>query len=104
HDRRLDTSCVFGAVYRDVFRPGAIVVMSREVLTASSTLGALEIAQVLAAVDVSSYEASTIEEAFDAVDGGEINRTELWDASARRAFTAYEYGAGDNSYGAIFDY
>lgn len=102
--RRLDTSCVFGSVYRDVFTSGAIVVMSREVLTASSMLSPMEIAQVIAAVDVSSWDPTTIEEAFAAVDGGEINRTELWDASNRLAFTAFEYGAGDNSYGAIFDY
>jgi hypothetical protein len=44
----------------------------------------------------------TLGEAFAAVDQGEIAFTELWDASARRAFSAYEYGAGDNSYGAIF--
>ncbi|MCU0672052.1 MAG: proprotein convertase P-domain-containing protein [Myxococcota bacterium] len=102
--RRLDTSCVFGSVYRDVFTSGALVVMSREVLTASSTLDARATAQVIAAVDVASYDPTTIEEAFGSVDGGEIHRTELWDASNRLAFTAFEYGAGDNSYGAIFEY
>ena len=58
--------------------------------------------QIIEAVRQSSHEPTTVEEAFAAVDQNEINLTELWDASARRAFTAYEYGAGDNSYGAIF--
>lgn len=100
--RRLDATCVFGAQYRDLFRPGALVVLSREVLTETTALSPLGIAQVIAAVDVSSWEPTTREEAFAAVDGGQIHRTALWDASGRRAFTALEYGAGDNSYGAIF--
>jgi hypothetical protein len=102
--RRLDATCVFGSVYRDVFTSGALVVISREVVDASSTLSPVETAQVIAAVSVSSATPTTIEEAFGSVDEGEVNRTELWDASNRRAFTAFEYGAGDNSYGAIFEY
>ncbi|MCA9613613.1 MAG: proprotein convertase P-domain-containing protein [Myxococcales bacterium] len=100
----LDTSCVFGATYREVFRSGAIVVLSRDVLRVGATLTPVETAQVIAAVDVSSWDPTTLAEAFEAVDGGEINRTELWDASNRRGFVAYEYGAGDNSYGAIFEH
>ncbi|MEZ4247173.1 MAG: hypothetical protein R3B99_02915 [Polyangiales bacterium] len=69
-----------------------------------ATLTPVETAQVIAAVDVSSWDPTTLAEAFEAVDGGEINRTELWDASNRRGFVAYEYGAGDNSYGAIFEH
>lgn len=101
-NRTLDAMCVFGDRYRDVFSSGALIVLEREVLTSASTLGSLETSQVIAAVGVSAADPTSLAEAFDAVDGGEVNRTELWDASNRLAFVAYEYGAGDNSYGAIF--
>ncbi len=102
-NQRLDGACVFGATWRDVFTSGALVVLSREVLTAGSALSDAEVAQVIAAVGVSAWEPTTREEAFDAVDGGEIHRVQLWDASNRRAFTGLEYGAGENSYGALFE-
>jgi len=33
-----------------------------------------------------------------------VNRLELWDASGRRPYTAYEVGVGDNSFGMVFRY
>jgi hypothetical protein len=104
-NRELDEQCVFGDRYRDLFAPGALVIMGERELTAASTLDANEERQVLASMRSSSHgDVSTLAEAFAAVDDGVIHQTELWDASNRRAFTAYEYGAGDNSFGAIFDF
>lgn len=37
------------------------------------------------------------------VDQGEVNVTWMSEPAGRRGFTAFEYGAGDNSYGAIFE-
>ncbi|MBU1412215.1 proprotein convertase P-domain-containing protein [Myxococcota bacterium] len=103
-DAELDGSCVFGSTYGDLWRhPGATIILGTRILTAADALSPLEEEQVVEAVHASSWtEVTTAEEAFAVVDGGQINQVELWDASGRRAFTAYEYGAGDNSYGMIF--
>lgn len=103
-NRELDEQCVFGDRYRDLFQPGALVVMARRELRDGAALDATEERQVIAAVGAASYEPTTVAEAFGSVDEGVVFQTELWDASNRRAFTAYEYGAGDNSYGLIFDH
>ncbi len=99
-----DEACVFGVSWRSLWdRPGPVVVVAQEVLTADSNLSPLEEEQIVAAVKASAWDdVTTAQEAFDVVDGGEINRVELWDASSRRAFAGYEFGAGDNSYGMIF--
>src|SRR5690606_8349590 len=91
----LDQSCVFGAHYRDLWRhPGAVVVVWQRTLTSPAGLSALEREQIVAAVRRTAYDdVATVEEAFDAVDGGEVNQAELWDASGRRAYTVYEVGA-----------
>jgi subtilisin-like proprotein convertase family protein len=99
----LDQTCVFGERYRDLFdRSEAIVVLGQATLTASSQLTPLQEAQILSAVEATAHEPTTIAEAFEAVDQNEVNYTEIWDASARRAYTVYEVGAGDNSFGKIF--
>lgn len=41
-------------------------------------------------------------EAFAAVDEQQVNQYGLRHRGTGRRFTAYEYGAGDNSYGAVF--
>ncbi len=102
--KELDATCVFGSTYPDIWnRPGAVIVLSQRTLTVSDALSALEQEQVVAAVRTTAYsEVTTVEEAFSAVDEGIVNQVELWDASNRRAFTSYEVGAGDNSFGMIF--
>jgi hypothetical protein len=56
------------------------------------------------AMQASSHtDVTTAEEAFARADGGVINRLEMRDWLAVRRYFSYEYGAGDNSYGAIFD-
>lgn len=101
----LDETCVFGTHYRDIFAPGPLVRVAREELTSASTLDAADERQIVAAVRTTAYDhVTTAAEAFAAVDDGVVFRTELWDASNRRAFTAYEVGAGDNSFGMIFEH
>lgn len=102
-NRELDGLCVFGERYRDITESGALIVLGRNELTLSSPLSDVESAQVLEAVKASAYsDVATAQEAFQAVDGGVVNQTQLWDGSNRKAYTAYEFGAGDNSYGKIF--
>jgi hypothetical protein len=101
----IDTSaCLFGTTYNELSQPRSdLQIVGREQLYASTPLTALGAAQVVLAVQQSSHDdVTTPTEAFAAVDEGEINRVHVWDARARRSFVAYEYGAGDNSYGGIF--
>src|SRR5690606_19116881 len=58
--------------------------------------------QIVAAVASAYPGVTTVSQAFAAVDESEINQVEIWDASNGRAYTAYEFGAGDNSYGLVF--
>lgn len=103
----LDGACVFGSHYRDLFEEAAeaIVIVQGRVLTVSSSLTDLEKAQIVDAVAGSTAydDVTTAEEAFALVDDNEVNQHELWDASNRRAYTVYEVGAGDNSFGMIFE-
>lgn len=102
--RHLDTACVFGERYPDLFSSAdAIVVLGRRTFDAASSLTPLQKDQVLEAVRATAYDdVASLEEAFDAIDEGLVHMAELWDASNRKAFTVYEVGAGDNSFGAVF--
>lgn len=94
--------CVFGAQYRELFgaHPNVVPSTLRKIF-ASSALTTAERQQLIAAVATTYTEVTTLAQALDVVDGHEVNQTQLWDASNRRAYIAYEFGAGDNSYGAI---
>lgn len=104
-NKQLDGMCVFGERYGDVRRkPEAVVVLSARTLHATDPLSSLEKQQIVEAVHTTAYtDVTTVEEAFEAVDENVVNQMELWDASNRRAFTSYEVGAGDNSFGMIFE-
>lgn len=97
-------NCVFGLTYRDIFTNSGVVVVARRKLDPSSSTNATQRSQIVAAVQAAYEDVTTVSQAFAAVDQSEINHVELWDASNRRAYTAYEYGAGDNSYGRVFTY
>jgi hypothetical protein len=78
-------------------------VITHEVLTSASipSLSALDRAQIIAAVHESAHtDVTTIEEAFDAVDEGLINRDVRRDSYTNQFYVEVEYGAGENSYGA----
>nr|MBA3498787.1 hypothetical protein [Deltaproteobacteria bacterium] len=94
----LDDWCVFGVTYRDIAAQPSMTLVKDTRLVATSTLTANEKQQVIKALHVSSHtEVMTVAQAFAAADSNEIFQRQWWDASARRAFTSYEYGAGDNS-------
>jgi hypothetical protein len=58
---------------------------------------------VLDAVRQSAWsDVPDVATAFATVDAGGINRTELFDVGHARGLVVYEYGAGDNSYGAYY--
>jgi DNA uptake protein ComE-like DNA-binding protein len=78
-------------------------ILTDEVLTEASIPGLsdLDRRQIIAAVHESSHtDVVTIEEAFDRVDEGLINRFVLRDSYTNQFYVEIEYGAGENSYGA----
>jgi hypothetical protein len=76
------------------------------VLTAGTPLTSLEGDQVVRAVAAATAFDDVVgtAEVFAAVDRHEVTQLELWDASGRRPYTAYEVGAGDSSFGMLFRY
>jgi hypothetical protein len=99
------TDCAFGTIWGELDRESPVQVQSEKTLTAADIerLADWERAQIVRAMRASSFdEVTTVEQAFEAVDGGEINRFTLSDEAGVRSFRTWEYGAGDNSFGAIF--
>ena len=98
-------ACLFGATFSELRMSERPRITFEQVLTAADlpTLPETLRAQIVRAVQQSAHtDVTTVEEAFMRVDGGQVNRLELYDGLGARTFTAIEYGAGDNSYGAIF--
>lgn len=98
-------ACLFGSSFYELRMATRPRITTQQVLTAADlpTLPETLRAQIVLAVQQSSHtDVSTAEGALMRVDGGEVNRFELYDDVGARTFTAIEYGAGDNSYGAIF--
>jgi len=76
---------------------------SRADVTSASTVDALLTKQLIAACHQSSYtDVKTLADAFDAVDQGEFVVRQVKDKKTGETYTAVDYGAGDNTYGAIF--
>ncbi|MEZ4403567.1 MAG: DVUA0089 family protein [Kofleriaceae bacterium] len=99
-------TCVFGATYGDLAGSPALTIINQNVITAASlgTLNPEDQNRLLLAVRESAHtDVMTPLEAIGRVDQGMVNVTWLAEPAARRTFIAFEYGAGDNSYGAIFD-
>lgn len=99
----LDRTCVFGDTFHELRASRVVRQLRRRDIASPEGLSALEGEQIVLAVQASSHtDVTTVEEALDRVDQNVINQLEMWDASNRRSFTVYEYGAGDNSYGRLF--
>ena len=97
-------NCTFGLTYFDAQAQAHIAVVHRAQHTLSSgqAAPAMEQAQIVAAVGGVHEQAMDLAGAFEVVDEGFVNVVELFDLSASVGYTAIEFGAGDNSYGAIF--
>lgn len=93
--------CLFGQTYQDVFGTDRLS-YSQKQITSAAGLSATEQAQLVRAVQVAYTDASTVAEAFSSVDQGEINFVTVLDRATNKQYVAFEYGAGDNSYGALF--
>ena len=102
--QRLGTArCVLGTTFREVRRGLTVKVDRERLVNDASQLTAVEGRQLVDALHASSHtDVTTPEEALAAVDANEVNVLDLWDASNAQALIAFEYGAGDNSYGRIY--
>jgi len=98
-------TCLFGSTFGDLLAGTAYTITGDRELHVTDPLSALDQARVIAAVHESSHtDVTTVEQAFAAVDGQVIRRVDIYDGTGGRAYVAFEYGAGDNSYGAVFGY
>ena len=80
-----------------------VTVSSRTQVTEPSQVDALLKQQLIAACHQSSYtDVATLADAFEAVDQGEFVVSQVKDKKTGELYTAVDYGAGDNTYGAIF--
>jgi hypothetical protein len=98
--------CLFGATFHALVQGEVrtVEIANEEEIADIAQLGdALARAQLVLAVQQSSHsDVTTAEEALSRVDQQTVRRFTLVEPASTRAYTAYEYGAGDNSYGAIF--
>ena len=98
-------ACVFGATYHDLEAQAHLAIANRNKIHPDTlrTLSAEDQHRLVLAVQQSAHtDVTTPEEAIARVDQQEVNVTWIVEPAARRTFVAFEYGAGDNSYGAIF--
>ncbi|HEX5655644.1 MAG TPA: hypothetical protein VFX59_00545 [Polyangiales bacterium] len=97
-----EPGCFFGDTFSDLRSHATLRVASETWITTSAQLSELERTQVIVAVQQSSHtDVTTIEQALAVVDQQMVRRMELHDPGGS-VYLAFEYGAGDNSYGAIF--
>lgn len=98
-------TCLFGATFGDLLAATATRITGDRELHAADPQSALDQQRIVLAVQQSAHtDVTTVEQAFAAVDQHVIRRVDLYDEAGARAFVAFEYGAGDNSYGAVFAY
>lgn len=103
---RAQYDCAFGTGFRDIERLPNNAIVRDVVLTAAdiATLGDLEREQIIVAARQSAFDdVASVEAAFEFFDQGELNVLDIVEISTGRPFRALEYGAGDNSFGAIFE-
>ena len=99
-------TCLFGYTYNDIeTNPALQVINTTKIYPATlDTLSASDQDKLMRAVQQSSHtDVTTPLEAIMRVDQEEVNVTWISEPAAQRMFIAFEYGAGDNSYGAIFE-
>lgn len=98
--------CLFGTTYHESFTAPALSKINSMVIT-QTNLDNLSDAykdMLVRAVHESSWtNVTTATDALAAVDQEEMNVTWFAEPAGLRTFVAFEYGAGDNSYGALFE-
>jgi hypothetical protein len=96
------STCLFGATYHDAIAQTELNPWVNQ-LHVGDYMTDLTKAQIVASLRDTGWDVSTVEEAFTHVQDGYINVGHYYETAASTAFVSYEYGSGDNSYGAIFE-
>jgi hypothetical protein len=97
-------ACLFGDVFSDIRSNSALLITSESWIRAADALTELDAQQLLLAVQQSSHsDVTTPVEALERVDQREVRRMDFYELASERWFVVYEYGVGDNSYGAFFE-
>jgi hypothetical protein len=96
--------CLFGEEFRDLKSDPAFVLAEDEWIVDEAQLAdAVERAQLISAVQQSTHtDVTTVAEALARVDEEEVRRIWFRHRASGAEYVVYEYGAGDNSYGAYF--
>lgn len=95
--------CLFGGSLGDLETNPGFSVGTTQRLTSSAGLSALDGQRIVIAMHESAHtDVQTVDDAFAAADQGEIDITQVTQLATGRTFTLVDYGAGDNTYGAIF--
>jgi hypothetical protein len=98
------SECLFGEVFSDIRSNPALELTSEIWITTIDELTELDGEQLLIAVQQSSHtDVATPAEALERVDQQEVRRIDFYELASGREFVVYEYGVGDNSYGAFFE-
>ena len=101
-----EPACLFGTTFYELLHGEArtVAIVGEEwVASVTQLADSTSSAQLVLAVQQSSHkDVTTPEEALSCVDQQSVRRLLLRDEAGGRSFTVYEYGVGDNSYGAIF--
>lgn len=99
-------ACLFGETYWELRDQEHLQLSTTLKITPANlaTLSPENQQRLVRAVQESSHtDVTTPAEALSRVDQQELDLTRIWDVDGRRVYLAFEYGVGDNSYGAIFD-
>lgn len=99
------SACLFGDSYYEIAENAALTRVAAKITPANlAGLTAEQQRRFVVAVQQSSHtDVMTAAEALDAVDQNECNLVTITKTATGATYVAYEYGVGDNSYGAIFD-
>jgi subtilisin-like proprotein convertase family protein len=95
-------TCALGGSYRALLDSTAFEAVLSTTIRDASSLTPSRAVQLTRAAQVAYDEVTTAAEALATVDEGLVNLTQLQHRATGRIVTAYEYGAGDNSSGAVF--
>lgn len=97
-------ACLFGDTFYQLRSEAPLTIESETWIRALSDLeSTLQGEQLVLAVQQSAHtDVTTPAEALARVDQNEVRHMLLLDAPTGRRYEVFEYGAGDNSYGAIF--
>jgi len=96
-------ACAFGTTLGDFDGNPDWTLGPQQRLYSSAGLSPLDDQRIVLAMHESVHtDVMTVDEAFAAADQGEIDIQTLTHVADGHAYTIVDYGAGDNTYGAIF--